>query len=378
MSFMPNIARSRGSEDACSLAGVDAAINPSSSSVSPRVREARKDLLDGIVEFAMKHDLGITGPNLAAICDGLSGANTDLAEAFVAREISGEPINQRWLESVVRIDADEKDRAAELNKLMNEIEQTLVRFGHTVQTAADETNDQRGVLNEQINQMGQTRGSGDDVARVIGLSRTMLASIERVESAMVASQAESDTLRANLAKARLEADIDHLTRLPNRRAFERELMARTEQAAASDAPLCVAICDVDHFKAVNDTHGHEAGDRILCAVANLLNSVASESCFVGRHGGEEFVLLFYGVDMEDAFEKFDGVRRAMAYKQLMNRETGKPFGKVTFSGGLARVTDFEDPHAAVGKADEALYQAKQTGRNRIEMAGFDGSSVSRT
>ena len=88
--------------------------------------------------------------------------------------------------------------------------------------------------------------------------------------------------------------------------------------------------------------------------------------------------FFYGVDMEDAFEKFDGVRRAMAYKQLMNRETGKPFGKVTFSGGLARVTDFEDPHAAVGKADEALYQAKQTGRNRIEMAGFDGSSVSRT
>ena len=96
--------------------------------------------------------------------------------------------------------------------------------------------------------------------------------------------------------------------------------------------------------------------------------MASETCFVARHGGEEFVLLFYGLDKEAALQKFDGVRRAMALKQLMNRDTGKPFGKVTFSGGLAQVTEHDDPRAALALADAALYEAKQAGRNRIVAA----------
>ena len=103
-------------------------------------------------------------------------------------------------------------------------------------------------------------------------------------------------------------------------------------------------------------------------MASTLNSVAADDCFVARHGGEEFVLLFYGLAKDVAFEKLDGVRRAMAVKQLMNRETGRPFGKVTFSGGLAQVTDHDDPRIALAQADEALYQAKQNGRNRIEAA----------
>ena len=103
-------------------------------------------------------------------------------------------------------------------------------------------------------------------------------------------------------------------------------------------------------------------------MATMLNSVASENCFVARHGGEEFVLLFYGLEKDAAFEKFDGVRRAMSLKQLMNRDTGKPFGKVTFSGGLAQVTDHADPRTALAEADAALYEAKQSGRNKIVAA----------
>ena len=375
MSFMSNFARpSRVQREEPLGAGNTPAHaartdeNEASSTISPRVREARRDLLDGVADFTMKHDLDVTGANLAAICNGLSGANTQLAEAFVAREISGEPIDQRWLDSVVRLDPDTKDRLAELDQLMDELEYSLIRFGQTAKSAADETSDQRGVIDAQINEMGTAASSGNDVARVIDLSRSMLENIERVEFAMVNSQEESAVLRENLARARMEADVDHLTRLPNRRAFERRLANEAQRAASTGSPLCVAFCDVDHFKAVNDTHGHEAGDRILCAVATMLNSVASENCFVARHGGEEFVLLFYGLEKDAAFEKFDGVRRAMARKQLMNRDTGKPFGKVTFSGGLAQVTDHADPRTALAEADAALYEAKQSGRNKIVAA----------
>ncbi len=336
--------------------------------VSPRVREARKDLLENIAGFTLKHDLDVTSANLAAVCNALSGSNAPLAEALTAREISGEPIDQRWLDSVVRLDPDTNDRLAELDKLMDQLEYSLIRFGQTAKSAASETSDQRGAIDAQINAIGVASAGGGDVSRVIDLSRSMLENIERVESAMVKSQAETESLRENLAKARMEADVDHLTRLPNRRAFERRLESESRRALSTGSPLCVAFCDVDHFKAVNDTHGHEAGDRILCAVASTLNSVAGDDCFVARHGGEEFVLMFYGLDKEAALQKFDGVRRAMAVKQLMNRETGKPFGKVTFSGGLAQVTDHDDPRNALALADAALYEAKEGGRNRIVAA----------
>jgi diguanylate cyclase (GGDEF)-like protein len=153
--------------------------------------------------------------------------------------------------------------------------------------------------------------------------------------------------------------------LPNRRAFERRLVSASLEARAKGERLSIAFCDVDRFKMINDRHGHEAGDRVLCAVAATLNETAGDACFVARQGGEEFVLLFYGMDKEEARAKLDMIRRAQAARQLMNRDTGRPFGKVTFSGGVAEVTEDSDTRSALGRADTALYRAKEAGRNRV-------------
>ncbi|WP_299196367.1 GGDEF domain-containing protein [uncultured Erythrobacter sp.] len=333
-----------------------------------RARDARNELLDRIREFVMKHDLNATGSNLAAITTALSGSNAALAKAFAAREISGEPIDQRWLDTVVRLDPETGQRMNELEELMDRMEYSLMRFAQTAKSAADETTEQRGALDAQLREMKRTDGDltpQAEVDRVISLSKVMLDRLGQVEIAMERSQAESDQLRANLAKARIEADVDHLTRLPNRRAFERRLASAAQEAQLSGKPLCVAFCDVDHFKSINDTHGHDAGDRVLVTIASLLNGNASDECFVARHGGEEFVLLFYGLDADAAFNKLDGIRSAQAMKQLLNRENGKPFGKVTFSGGIATVNSIEDMRDALGRADAALYQAKENGRNQI-------------
>ena len=365
--------KERPNTSADTASGSGAADLPSSQpSVAPLVREARLDLLERITDFAMKHDLEIKAPNLASICNALSGSNAKLSQAFAAREISGEPIDQRWLDTLARMDPDSSDRISELETLMDKLEYSLIRFAQTAKTAASETSDHRGALDAQISAIDEATANGkgagegrEEILQFIELSRTMLADIARVESAMIKSQHETDSLRENLAKARTEADIDYLTRLPNRRAFERRLASATATARENDEPLCVAFCDIDHFKAVNDKHGHDAGDRILCAVASTLNTLAGDDCFVARHGGEEFVLLFHGLPRYESFEKLDGVRRAMAAKQLMNRETGRPFGKVTFSGGVAEVGRDGDPRGALMAADAALYQAKKSGRNRI-------------
>jgi diguanylate cyclase len=156
-----------------------------------------------------------------------------------------------------------------------------------------------------------------------------------------------------------------LTGLPNRRAFERRLVSAAIEARAKGEKLSLAFCDVDRFKLINDRHGHEAGDRVLCAVAQTLNEHAGDACFVARHGGEEFVLLFYGMDKEAARLRLDAIRCAQAHRQLMNRETGQPFGRITFSGGVAEVTEDADTRSALARADAALYRAKQDGRNRV-------------
>jgi diguanylate cyclase len=328
-----------------------------------RAAEARRALLEKITEFFTRHELAVTPANMATVCGALSGSQPEFASALVRREAAGEPIDQRWLDTLARLDADGHSHIAALETLSEKLEYTLERFAETARDAQAETHDHRGAIGEQV----EALGAPAELTQVIDLSRAMLARIEEVEAAMARSEAEIDRLRDNLAQARTEADVDHLTRLPNRRAFERRLAAAAVEARTAGTPLTVAFCDVDHFKLVNDRHGHAAGDRVLCALAASFAEMAGESCYTARHGGEEFVLLFAGLDKEAAHGRLDAIRRALAARVLMNRDTGLPFGKITFSGGVAEVSDDADTRGALARADAALYRAKQQGRNRIEI-----------
>lgn len=334
------------------------------SSRETRAQQARRELLERIADFVVRHDLDVTAANMSAICGALSGSSPDLASALVQREASGQPIDQGWLDAVARIDADAHSRLAALETLSDKLEYALARFAQTAREAQSETSDHRGAIGSQIDALTGPEG----LAQVIDLSRAMLVRIEQVEAAMARSEAEIDRLRENLAQARNEAEVDHLTRLPNRRAFERQLVSFAIEARSSGVPLSIAFCDVDHFKQVNDRHGHAAGDRVLCALAASFREMAGDACFTARHGGEEFVLLFYGLDKQAAKGRLDAIRRAQAARVLMNRDTGQPFGKITFSGGVAEVTEDADTRGALARADAALYRAKQLGRNRIELA----------
>lgn len=328
-----------------------------------RAEEARRLLLERIGEFVTRHDLAVTATNMATIAGALSGAQPELAGALVQREASGEPIDQRWLDTLARMDPDGHVRTAALEMISDRLEHALLRFAQTAREAQSETSDHRGAIGEQI----ATLAGPEGLAQVLELSRAMMKRIEQIEAAMARSEAELERLRDSLAKARIEADVDHLTRLPNRRAFERRLVAAALDARARGEPLALAFCDVDHFKAINDRHGHAAGDRVLCALAASLGEAVGDSGFVARHGGEEFVLLFYRLGKAAARGRLDAIRRAQASRHLMNRETGQPFGRITFSAGVAEVTEDADTRSALARADAALYRAKQNGRNRVEL-----------
>src|SRR5690606_907904 len=119
-------------------------------------------------------------------------------------------------------------------------------------------------------ELGEQAEEGDMVQRLASLAEEMAERTRVAEADLKNSEQEAKALRRRLDKARREADRDHLTGLPNRRAFEAEFERQHAEASASHEPLCVAFCDIDHFKRVNDRHGHDAGDRVLKLIAQTL------------------------------------------------------------------------------------------------------------
>ncbi|MDR5865857.1 GGDEF domain-containing protein [Halomonas koreensis] len=167
---------------------------------------------------------------------------------------------------------------------------------------------------------------------------------------------------------RLESDArtDPLTGLANRRHFQRRLDATADGAPADGAPLSLVMIDIDHFKAVNDRHGHEAGDRVLAGVAEALRRHFRDGDAICRLGGEEFVLLLPGVDAEGARARLSALMAELAGQVYHYR--GRLLGPVTVSCGIAAwPRHAADPRALVGLADQALYAAKQAGRARAEI-----------
>ncbi|HYD14599.1 MAG TPA: GGDEF domain-containing protein [Allosphingosinicella sp.] len=197
------------------------------------------------------------------------------------------------------------------------------------------------------------------VAALVAITRAMAERTKTVEQQLTAARDETQQLKAKLAEAGEEARSDPLTGLPNRRAFE-ERLAELEK---SEAALSLAICDIDHFKRVNDTYGHAVGDRVIRAVAQTLRDNCGGN-MVARIGGEEFVVLFPGLEPVDAGRILDGARDVLGARYFKLRETDQPLGKVTFSGGVARGRH-PDGTPALQRADALLYAAKNGGRNQV-------------
>lgn len=168
-------------------------------------------------------------------------------------------------------------------------------------------------------------------------------------------------LEAQLSEAAL---TDPLTGLPNRRAFMQELSRRITISGDGREGGCVALFDVDHFKAVNDTHGHAAGDRVLGTVAGVAKRMLRGGDVVARIGGEEFAVLLAGATVDQAELVCDRLRRAVSEATTA---VDNVLIRVTVSGGIAALGGAE-PESPLAAADAALYRAKAAGRNRLALA----------
>jgi two-component system, cell cycle response regulator len=175
----------------------------------------------------------------------------------------------------------------------------------------------------------------------------------------------TERLRDNVQMSIEMAITDALTGLHNRRYMESHLSTLVEQSAAREKPLTVLVLDIDYFKSVNDTHGHQAGDDVLREFAQRLRKSIRGIDLACRYGGEEFVVVMPETDMAVATMVAERLRRRIASEPFPIEE-GNASVEITISVGLAARASASDTAASVLKrADQALYRAKRDGRNRV-------------
>jgi diguanylate cyclase (GGDEF)-like protein len=176
-------------------------------------------------------------------------------------------------------------------------------------------------------------------------------------------------MQAGLLKARNElaheATHDPLTGMLNRRAILEAVSRELARAQRQQSRLAIGICDIDHFKKINDTYGHLVGDDVLCEFARLLKINLRPYDLLGRFGGEEFVVITPGIKESDLEIVYDRLRRAIADNPILTRAGSM---SITVSIGATMWQEDQTEDELLAAADSAMYQAKRDGRNRVCLA----------
>ena len=199
---------------------------------------------------------------------------------------------------------------------------------------------------------------------IVVATRRVAARNRTFEQQLQSSSQQVEQLQTALHTARAEALTDGLTGLANRKHFESRLRSAIGEAAQG-SDLCLVLCDIDHFKRVNDAWGHPAGDHVIRYVAGQLTANAKPDHFAARYGGEEFALVMSRTGLADARAAVEIIRNSVRQKTLTKRSTREELGRITLSFGIAQLRPNETPFTLTQRADACLYHSKRTGRDKI-------------
>jgi diguanylate cyclase len=211
---------------------------------------------------------------------------------------------------------------------------------------------------------------------VVGETRSIARNGQMLKEMLDDTRREVEALRDELEHTRQQVTIDALTGLKNRRAFEATLQEARELANKTTATLSLLLVDIDHFKDVNDTHGHLVGDRVIRSVGSILAANIKGKDTVARMGGEEFAVLLPDTALSSAARVGEVLRTTIERSRLKRTETGESVGRVTISIGITGYRPGESNDDFVGRADKALYLSKRAGRNRVSVLDENGAPLS--
>jgi diguanylate cyclase len=226
-------------------------------------------------------------------------------------------------------------------------------------------NDDLCGLNNKLLQLPSRNDVQDIIVKLISTNLAMQMKVLSMAKELEASQLQIVSLRNNISEVGKIAMIDALTELGNRRFFGQILQKEIERARETGAGLCLALADIDRFKAVNDRFGHLVGDHLLKLFAGVLTANLRGPDVAARYGGEEFALLFPGASLDDALRVVEKIRRDLESKHWVVGPKEGRLGAVTASFGIARLAFDEALESFVRRADAKVLEAKTAGRNRV-------------
>jgi diguanylate cyclase len=276
----------------------------------------------------------------------LKNVNLELAEIYML------------LGGAVKNTQDERAASRKLQddvmREMNDLE-TSAASATDINQLKDTVKSQLGNIRQVIDHYQQTDRAQQELAEQL---QTLGAKIKTME-------VEAEKNRTILETHRQKALHDPLTELPNREAYNERASAEVQRWQRYGRPLTIAIFDIDHFKRINDTYGHQAGDRVIKVIGRSIAKRLREVDFFCRYGGEEFVALMPETDGATALAVLESVRDAIANAAFNYKD--QPMS-ITMSVGLSEFKTNDTLESAFERADQALYGAKSAGRNRCQQA----------
>ena len=267
-------------------------------------------------------------------------------------------------------------KQSHIKPALTEARETLKKMVTTFVDRLVEMTDSTSDYQEKIESYQKKLSSTEDIGELNSLlthiledTRTIGISVQRTRDEFQNSQkkaAEAERrvqeLTAELDQISEVAHQDYLTGTLNRRGMDEALEREFSRADRHDTILCIAIMDIDHFKKLNDSLGHSAGDQALVHFVSVIKSVLRTTDVLARYGGEEFIIILPVTPQEEAIQVVTRVQRELTKKYFMNRNERV---LITFSAGVAERKPGETPESLIPRADAALYQAKNTGRNQV-------------
>jgi diguanylate cyclase len=237
------------------------------------------------------------------------------------------------------------------------------------------THDELGDYGSRINALAERIRATDDLSTIIGMLNQALIETRRLRSKddeLAAAQRKVEEAERNIEAMKDELEQvkamlhqDPLTGTLNRRGIDDAFRREASRCDRQGSRLCVAMIDLDNFKSINDTLGHQSGDNALVHVTRVVRSSLRPTDRIGRFGGEEFLILLPDTALKECTSVFARIKRELAAQPLPEKERNL---KITFSGGVAERAEREPLETLLARVDAALFQAKRAGKNRITLS----------
>jgi diguanylate cyclase len=260
-------------------------------------------------------------------------------------------------------------------------EKTL-RVLSSILASAEQLNTEVGTHNNEIQQVGKSivdlRMDDDTLQNIQDRLLTQITAVleanHKLEDDLQYATLRMEEQAQELDRTRKEARIDPLSGVANRKGFDEKLQMMLGAFRRQGRPFVLALADVDHFKWINDTHGHPAGDRVVTGIGEFLRTMIRGEDYVARFGGDEFA-IFLQTDLLTGINIIERMRAGVSKKNFGLDTENEGQAAVTFSIGVTGVVQGDTPESIFLRADQALYRSKETGRNRVTC--FEDNDASR-